>query len=140
MQSSNVVDIFNSTSQTWSNTTLSQARYYLAASSFGDIVAFGGGTTDGFTASAVVDMYNVTSNIWFTATLSQSRGFLASTSSTNKIFFGGGLGNTGVSNVVDIFDFSTLSPPSYPGSTSYFIIPSQNVSSTSLKNSTGLWF
>jgi hypothetical protein len=41
-QSSNVVDIFNSTSQTWSTSTLSQARYWLA-SSIGDIVAFGGG-------------------------------------------------------------------------------------------------
>jgi hypothetical protein len=42
-QSSNVVDIFNSTSQTWSTSTLSQARYWLSASSIGEIVAFGGG-------------------------------------------------------------------------------------------------
>jgi hypothetical protein len=38
-----VVDIFNSTSQTWSTSTLSQARYQLASSLIGDIVAFGGG-------------------------------------------------------------------------------------------------
>jgi hypothetical protein len=42
-QLSNVVDIFNSTLQTWSTSTLSQARYQLAASSIGEIVAFGGG-------------------------------------------------------------------------------------------------
>jgi hypothetical protein len=41
--SSNVVDIFNSTSQTWSTSTLSQARFSLASSSIGEIVAFGGG-------------------------------------------------------------------------------------------------
>jgi hypothetical protein len=88
-QPSNVVDIFNSTSQTWSNTTLSQARYLLAASSIGEIVAFGGGW-DGPTYYSVVDMFNVTSNTWFTVNLSQSRYWLVSTSSTNKIFFGGG--------------------------------------------------
>jgi hypothetical protein len=43
-------------------TTLSQARYQLAASSIGEIVAFGGGTTDGSTSLSVVDMLNVTSN------------------------------------------------------------------------------
>jgi hypothetical protein len=59
---SNVVDIFNSTTQTWSTSTLSQARYWLASSSIGEIVAFGGGTSDGSTASSVVDMLNVTSN------------------------------------------------------------------------------
>jgi hypothetical protein len=41
-QTSKIVDIFNSTSQTWNTSTLSQARYHLAASSIGEIVAFGG--------------------------------------------------------------------------------------------------
>jgi hypothetical protein len=99
----NIVDIFNSTSQTWSTTTLSQARTLLASSSIGEIVAFGGGR-DGSTESSVVDMLNVTSNIWFTASLSQLRSWLASTSSTNKIFFGGGNSSSGPSDVVDIFE------------------------------------
>jgi hypothetical protein len=85
-QPSNVVDIFNSTSQTWNNTTLSQARYSLAASSIGEIVACGGGLGDS-TDSSVVDVFNVTSNTWLTVTLSQPCYELASTSSTNKIFF-----------------------------------------------------
>jgi hypothetical protein len=42
-QASNVVDIFNSTTQTWNSTTLSQSRYWLASSSIGEIAAFGGG-------------------------------------------------------------------------------------------------
>jgi hypothetical protein len=56
IQKFNVVDIFNTTSQTWSTATLSQNRTGLAAASIGDIVAFGGGTPDGSTYSAVVDM------------------------------------------------------------------------------------
>jgi hypothetical protein len=111
-QPSNVVDIFNSTSQTWSTTTLSQARTLLAASSIGEIVAFGGGS-NGFTTYSVVDMLNVTSNTWFTASLSQARDWLASTSSTNKIFFGGGerplfFITTSYFRVVEIFEISLL--------------------------------
>jgi hypothetical protein len=70
-QASNVVDIFNSTSQTWSTSTLSQARYLLAASSIGEIVAFGGGY-GASTPYSVVDMFNVTSNTWFTTNFSTS--------------------------------------------------------------------
>jgi hypothetical protein len=105
-QPSNVVDIFNSTSQTWSTSTLSQARYQLAAStSIGEIVAFGG--WDGLIYS-VVDMLNVTSNTWFTVNLSHPRYLLASTSSTNnKILFGGGLRSTGL--FFDIWFRFTLS-------------------------------
>jgi hypothetical protein len=71
-QPSNVVNIFNSTSQTWITATLSQARYGLASSSIGEIVAFGGGW-NGSTFFSVVDMLNVTSNTWFTVTLSHPR-------------------------------------------------------------------
>jgi hypothetical protein len=85
-QPSKVVDIFNSTSQTWITSTLSEARYYLATSSIGEIVAFGGGW-NGSTYYSVVDMLNVTSNTWFTVTLSQPRHGLASTSSTNEFFW-----------------------------------------------------
>jgi hypothetical protein len=38
-----IVDIFNSTSGTWSTATLSEARQNLAATSVGDLALFGGG-------------------------------------------------------------------------------------------------
>jgi hypothetical protein len=47
-QASNVVDVFNSTTQAWSIARLSQPRYDLASSSIGEIVAFGGGCDDLF--------------------------------------------------------------------------------------------
>ncbi len=56
---SNVVDIFNASSNTWSSTTLSQARYGLAAT------------------------------YWTTASLSVARFHLASTSVGNLVFFAG---------------------------------------------------
>jgi hypothetical protein len=108
---SNVVDIFNSSSQTWRSTTLFQSRYFLATSSFGEIVAFGGGW-DGSTYSSVVDFYNVTSGIWFNAVLRQRRQFLSATSCTNKIFFGGGqYSSNSYSNFVDIFEIPPPPPP-----------------------------
>jgi hypothetical protein len=54
---SNVVDIFDSLSGKWNTTTLSQTRYYLAATSVGNLAFFGGGTP----TSKVVDIFNSTS-------------------------------------------------------------------------------
>jgi hypothetical protein len=103
----NNVDIYNATSNTWNTATLSQARYYIATSSIGEIIAFGGGW-DGSSLSSVVDVYNITSNSWFTLNLSQPRHQITSLSFENKILFAGGYG----SNAVDIFDFDpALLPP-----------------------------
>jgi hypothetical protein len=57
-----VVDIYNVTPNTWTTSSLSQARTYPVATSVEDIAIFAGGTaSSGY--SAVVDIYNVTSNI-----------------------------------------------------------------------------
>jgi hypothetical protein len=82
---SNVVDIYNVTSNTWTTATLSQTRQYLAAATVGGSVAFGGGWK-GSKNSTIVDMYNVASHTWFTANLLQPRGNFASTATSNKIF------------------------------------------------------
>jgi hypothetical protein len=118
---SNVVDIFNSTTQTWSKTTLSEGRYFLSSSSSSSsssigemVVVFGGGVLDVITSksSSTVDIYNVESQSWITTTLSQPRYELASASSRNKIFFGGGFDGSQFSDIVDIveipFSKSTL--------------------------------
>jgi hypothetical protein len=72
-------------------TTLSQARWRLAATSSGELVFFGGGyNSTTWQPSDRVDIYNVTSGSWTTSTLSIPRGELAATSSQNLVFFGGG--------------------------------------------------
>ena len=40
---SNAVDLYNSTSGTWSTAQLSVARFYLAATSVGNVTIFAGG-------------------------------------------------------------------------------------------------
>jgi hypothetical protein len=74
-------------------TTLSQARYRLAATSSGELVFFAGGYNS-TGASDRVDIYNVTSGSWTTTTLSIPRRELAATSSQNRVFFGGGRNET----------------------------------------------
>jgi hypothetical protein len=44
---SNVVDLYNSATGAWSTAQLSVARYYLAATSVGNVALFGGGTQGG---------------------------------------------------------------------------------------------
>jgi hypothetical protein len=53
-------------------TTLSQARFCLAATSSGELVFFAGGRNSTGQASNQVDIYNVTSESWTIATLYSS--------------------------------------------------------------------
>lgn len=87
--------------------TLSIGRSYLAATSSGPLVFFGGGVVFS-TKSDVVDIFNTNFLIWTTATLSQARCYLAATSSGSLVFFGGGENAAGSrTNVVDIFNTSS---------------------------------
>jgi hypothetical protein len=99
---------------TQTTATLSEARYWLAATSAGDLVFFGGGyNATPFTPSNRVDICNVTSGSWTTATLSVPRGVLAAASSGNLVFFAGGWNGTyassSVYSTVDIYNMSNQS-------------------------------
>jgi len=92
---------------TRSITTLSEARYLLAATSSGELVFFGGGY-NATGPSDRVDICNVTSGSWTTATLSVPCSRLAATSSGNLVFFAGGWdGNSTFYNQVDIYNVSS---------------------------------
>jgi hypothetical protein len=90
---------------TQTTATLSEARYFLAATSSGDLVFFGGGW-NGTALSDRVDICNVTSGIWTTATLSVPRDDLAAASLGNLVFFAGGWDGTTYSNQTDIYNVS----------------------------------
>jgi hypothetical protein len=91
---SNVVDIFNATSGSWSTAALSVPRFSLSATSLPNlgVAIFAGGSLSGSVDSNVVDIFNVTSGAWSTAALSVARRNLAATSLPNlgvAIFAGG---------------------------------------------------
>lgn len=96
------IDIYNMTSNSWTNATLSQARHGLVAITIGNLAFFAGGN-DGVAFLDRVDIYNLTSNSWSTANLSLPRNFLAATKVGPLVMFAGGYNNS-ASNQVDIYN------------------------------------
>jgi len=103
---SDVVDVFNADTGSWSTATLSQARSCLAATTVGNLALFAGGQR-GDSYGDVVDIYNADTGDWSTTTLSRPRARLAATSVGNLALFAGGWNQYGSSDVVDIYDAET---------------------------------
>ena len=109
---SKLVDVYDASVNSWSTTSLSEARIGLAAAAIGGKALFAGGYT--FSAfSSRVDVYNSVTNSWTIDSLSVNReGVVAATLGT-KAFFAGGVtrfGNTPIySDKVDIYDNTTQS-------------------------------
>ena len=102
------VDIYNFSKSYWTSTTLSTARYSLAATSLGDKAFFaGGGSGSGY--SNVIDIFDANSGNWSVAALSQARSNMAAVSAGAKALFGGGNASGGVSGIVDIYSAATNS-------------------------------
>jgi len=107
------VDIYDGTSRQWAIATLSRARDNLAASSWGDVTIFAGGSDNSTNAIATVDIFNVTGPEWTTTTLSQARAYLVAASLGDVVLFAGGASVSGFiktetatgSNTVDIVNF-----------------------------------
>ncbi|MBS1598594.1 MAG: IPT/TIG domain-containing protein [Bacteroidetes bacterium] len=112
---SNVVDIYNTTSGTWTTSQLSERRGYLAAAAMGNKIVFAGGlkaASPDALPTATVDIYDVLTDSWQTAQLSEARYNLTATAAGGKIFFAGGQTNSAIinsnyfSSTVDIYDVS----------------------------------
>ncbi len=113
--SSSVVDIYNSTTDTWSTSALSVGRSGMTAVVDGSKAYFAGGATTaaGSTYSTAVDIYDSATGTWSAANLSLARRYLASAKVGTKIIFAGGqydnAGTLSESDRVDIFDTSNSS-------------------------------
>lgn len=106
----NKVDVYTLSTNSWTTTTLSQARRVGASGSVGDKVFFAGGKQV-LTYSKRVDIIDAVTNVKTTANLSQARYLMAVGSAGNKIVFAGGetgtVGSAVSSNKVDIYDNTT---------------------------------
>jgi hypothetical protein len=110
---SNVVDMYNLTTNSHTTTNLSVARCYSASTLSLNLIFIGGGgigSPPNGTGFKEVDVYNISNKSWFTLTLSEGRGYLSSTSSNNLIFFREGWNGIYPSNTVDIFIISSFLP------------------------------
>jgi len=107
-----VVDIYDANTQTWSTATLSEARYCLSATAVGGKAIFAGGIVNlqanQSSYSNTVDIFDSATGLWTTSSLSHGRGYIAATSVGNKAMFAGGSqASLQGSNVVDIYDDTT---------------------------------
>jgi hypothetical protein len=97
---SSVVDIFNSTSGTWSTSKLSTGRGVMCAAAtdeFGGIVFFAGGKHSKANRTDVVDIYNASAATWSTTRFegdgrdgSQVKDMVAATVLRGMVYFAGG--------------------------------------------------
>ena len=102
-----VVDIYDSSTDTWSTARLSVPRRDMAAASTGTKAFFAGGWTGTGEVSAVVDIYDAATGIWSTDVLVEPRRNLAAASVGAKVLFAGGFGVNVRSRQVDIYDTAT---------------------------------
>ncbi len=109
------VDIYNFTTNTWSQATLSQARAYASAATVGSKVIIAGGITTLNSPTNRVDIYDAETGLWTQATLSSPRSFSANGATINgKVYFPGGgnfhgSGFNNASNVIDVYDAASNS-------------------------------
>lgn len=107
----NEVDVYNATDNSWSSTSLSEARTASTGVSAGNNVFFAGGYSYPYWSNKV-DIFNNVTNTWTTATLSEYRGYLSAVTAYNKVYFAGGEKNDGQfvpSNRIDEYDMLTNS-------------------------------
>ena len=108
------VDIYDASTDTWSVSSLSVPRAYMAGGSVGNKVFFAGGNSS-FTNHTggienLVDIYDLSTNAWSSATLSEARMNLSAVTEGNKIYFAGGHQVCPfISKRVDIYDNATNS-------------------------------
>lgn len=111
---SNVVDIFDNSTSTWTTATLSESRSDLSATAIGNKIYFAGGFLGQFQQfpSKALDIFDATTNSWSTSRLLEEKAAHSDISAGNKIFWAGGIfSNNGLgpwpSNHVEIRDIST---------------------------------
>ena len=102
-----IVDIYDSNTDTWSIASLAVPRRDMAAASTGTKAFFAGGWTGTGEVSAVVDIYDAATGVWSTDVLVEPRRTLAATSVGSKVLFAGGFGVNVRSRQVDIYDTAT---------------------------------
>lgn len=104
---SNIVQVYSSTSNTWTSVALSEPRMYVSLGRAGDYVVFAGGVDSQLDASSTIDVYHVPTKTWHQINLSVPRVYMGIAGVGNKIFLAGGYGESGLSDRVDIVNTDT---------------------------------
>lgn len=101
-----VVDIYDNATATWSVAKLSNKREAISVAVIGSKILFAGGFNGLGMVFNTVDIYDASTNTWTATTMSTARYGMAVAVVGSKAYFAGGSGAT---NVMDIYDASTAS-------------------------------
>ena len=98
-------DIYNTSSDSWTDKILSERKIFQAVAAGGTKIAIAGGQ-DGITSqlSDQVDIYDVNSDTWTVSHLSVRRSSAAGVSYGDSLYFAGGFGNNGVHKTIDVYN------------------------------------
>ncbi len=88
---SNKVEIYDLSTNSWSITTLSEARVYVSAVTTGNKIYFAGGINGSNATTKRVDVYDNTTNSWSTFNLQEPKAAMSSIIVGNKIYWAGGV-------------------------------------------------
>ena len=109
---SNVVDIYDNTTNTWTTATLSEGRTEISATTAGNKIYFAGGRTGSY-ISKTIDIYDALTGTWSTSRMEEPKLGMASIAVDDKIFWAGGSNVFSISvvannsNLVEIRDLTT---------------------------------
>ena len=88
---SNLVEIYDLSTNSWSVRSLSESRVYLSAVTFGSKIYFAGGVNGLNTVTKKVDVYDNSTNTWATFDLQEPKAAMSSIVVNNKIYWAGGV-------------------------------------------------
>ncbi len=108
---SNVVDIYDNSTNTWTRATLSQGRSYLSATTLGNKIYFAGGSQGpGSTGniSTRIDIFDGINDSWSTSEMQEGKSNMANVAFNNKVFWASGWKpGVGSSDQVEIKNLNT---------------------------------
>ena len=87
---SNVVDIYDNSTNTWTTATLSEGRFELSATVAGNKIYFAGGYHSIFSGSTKIDIYDATANSWSTSQLNEVKASHGVVAIDDKIYWAAG--------------------------------------------------
>ncbi len=105
MEYTDVIDIYDLETDTWSTDALSVARGLVGAAAAGGKVFFAGGATGENAATDIIDVYEVSTGEWTVEYLSEPRAFVAAIDYDSLVFFAGGVQPNGIASpIIDVFN------------------------------------
>lgn len=105
---SDVIDIYDLETSSWTEEELSETKGGVAAVAAGGKVFFAGGATGDLEATDVIEIYDVNTQEWSLEYLSEPRGNIGGVAYDSLVFFAGGARPDGsTSTVIDVFNTNT---------------------------------